>query len=46
MPSVDKSVIVIGGGLGGLSAAISLAQKGYDVSLYEKNDHIVRKYSK
>ncbi|WP_215112640.1 MULTISPECIES: phytoene desaturase family protein [unclassified Exiguobacterium] len=40
MPSVEKSVIVIGGGLGGLSAAISLAQKGYDVSLYEKNDHI------
>lgn len=40
MPSVGKSVIVIGGGLGGLSAAISLAQKGYDVSLYEKNDHI------
>ncbi|MBR2679331.1 MAG: NAD(P)-binding protein, partial [Exiguobacterium sp.] len=40
MTSVGKSVIVIGGGLGGLSAAISLAQKGYDVSLYEQNDHI------
>lgn len=40
MQNVNKSVIVIGGGLGGISAAISLAQKGYDVSLYEKNDHI------
>jgi diapolycopene oxygenase len=36
----QKSVLIIGGGLGGLSAAISLAQKGYDVSLYEKNDHL------
>ena len=36
----NKTVLVIGGGLGGLSAAISLAQAGYDVSLYEKNDHI------
>src|SRR5690625_3004339 len=36
----QKSVLVIGGGLGGLSAAISLAQKGYDVSLYEKNEHL------
>lgn len=40
MAKLEKSVIVIGGGLGGLSAAISLAQKGYAVSLYEKNDHI------
>lgn len=36
----NKNVVVIGGGLGGLSAAISLAQAGYEVSLYEKNDHI------
>ncbi|MFB9860006.1 phytoene desaturase family protein [Salinicoccus siamensis] len=36
----QKSVLVIGGGLGGLSAAISLAQNGYNVSLYEKNDHL------
>lgn len=40
MGETTKSVIVIGGGLGGLSAAISLAQKGYNVSLYEKNDHL------
>ena len=37
---MTKSVIVIGGGLGGLSAAISLAQKGYKVSLFEKNNHL------
>ncbi|WP_430786567.1 phytoene desaturase family protein [Virgibacillus flavescens] len=35
-----KSVLVVGGGLGGLSAAISLAQSGYSVSLYEKNEHL------
>ncbi|WP_217587974.1 phytoene desaturase family protein [Lentibacillus saliphilus] len=35
-----KNVLVIGGGLGGLSAAISLAQHGYNVTLYEKNDHL------
>ncbi|WP_078432174.1 phytoene desaturase family protein [Metabacillus halosaccharovorans] len=35
-----KKVLVIGGGLGGLSAAISLAQSGYAVSLYEKNNHL------
>ncbi|MBD7983983.1 NAD(P)/FAD-dependent oxidoreductase [Sporosarcina sp. Sa2YVA2] len=35
-----RTTIVIGGGLGGLSAAISLAQRGYAVSLYEKNGHL------
>jgi diapolycopene oxygenase len=35
-----KKVIVIGSGLGGISAAISLAQEGYDVSIHEKNDKI------
>ncbi|WP_226672105.1 phytoene desaturase family protein [Rossellomorea aquimaris] len=36
----NKTVLIIGGGLGGVSAAITLAQAGYDVSLYEKNTHI------
>lgn len=36
----NKSVIIIGGGLGGLSAAISLRQRGYEVSLYEQNNHL------
>lgn len=36
----QKSVVIIGGGLGGLSAAVSLAQSGFKVSLYEKNGHL------
>ena len=35
-----KQVIVIGSGLGGLSAAISLAQEGYAVTIHEKNSKI------
>lgn len=38
--SKNKSVLIIGGGLGGLSAAISLRQSGYCVSIYEQNHHI------
>lgn len=41
MPNkVGKSVLIIGGGLGGISAAISLAQGGYKVALYEQNAHL------
>ena len=36
----QKKVIIIGGGLGGLSAAISLRQRGYVVDLYEQNNHL------
>lgn len=35
-----KRVVVVGAGLGGLSAAISLAQAGQRVEIYEKNDRI------
>lgn len=35
-----KNVVVIGGGLGGLSASISLATKGHSVTLLEKNERI------
>ncbi len=35
-----QKVVVIGGGIGGLSTAIYLARAGYEVSLYEKNDHV------
>lgn len=40
MENKQKSVIILGGGLGGLSAAVSLAQAGFKVTLYEKNDHL------
>ena len=35
-----KKIIVIGAGLGGLSAAISLRQSGYDVQIFERNARI------
>lgn len=34
-----KRVAIIGAGLGGLSAAITLAHAGYQVDVFEKNDH-------
>lgn len=34
---MSKKVAVIGGGIGGLSAAIRLANSGYEVELFEKN---------
>ncbi len=37
---MKKKVVVVGGGLGGLSASISLKTSGYDVELHEKNDHL------
>lgn len=36
----NKKVIVIGGGIGGLSIAGMLGKKGYDVTLIEKNDKV------
>ena len=35
----DQRVVVIGAGLGGMSAAIMLARKGFDVTVVEKNAH-------
>ena len=37
---MSKQVIVLGAGLGGISAAISLVQAGYRVSIHEKNAQI------
>lgn len=36
----NRKVVVIGAGLGGLSAAISLASEGFQVELLEKNDKV------
>ena len=38
--SKSKKVIIIGAGLGGLSAGISLAVRGYSVHIFEKNDRV------
>lgn len=40
MESSKGKVLVVGGGLGGLSAAISLRAEGYDVEILEKNERI------
>ncbi len=36
----SKNVVVVGAGLGGLSAAISLKAEGFDVEIVEKNERI------
>ncbi|MGM0442793.1 MAG: phytoene desaturase family protein [Fibrobacterota bacterium] len=40
MTQNKKSAVIIGGGLGGLSTAVSLANRGYAVRLFEKNEHL------
>lgn len=35
-----RKVAIVGAGLGGLSTAIRLAAKGYDVTVFEKNDRV------
>lgn len=37
---MNKKVVVIGGGIGGLGVAGLFARKGYDVTLIEKNEHL------
>jgi diapolycopene oxygenase len=39
-PGSAKRVVVIGAGLGGLSAAIMLAKNGFQVTVLEKNAHV------
>lgn len=40
MSSKSRNAIVVGGGLGGLSAAIHLRVEGFEVTLLEKNDRV------
>ena len=39
-PTTPKKVIVIGGGPGGMQAAITAANRGHTVTLYEKNNDL------
>ena len=40
MPRKSRKVAVVGGGLGGLTAALDLAKKGYPVVLFEARDRL------
>ncbi len=40
MKAMKKSVLIIGSGIGGLSTAVRLLSKGYDVKVYEKENTI------
>lgn len=37
---MSKKVVIVGGGIGGLSSAILLKKKGFEVTLLEKNDKV------
>lgn len=36
----EKRILVVGGGISGISAAVDAAEVGYDVTLIEKNPHL------
>jgi len=40
MSNINKKVVIIGGGIGGLATANLLAKAGYDVELFEKNTNL------
>lgn len=40
---MDSEVVIVGGGAAGMMAGILLAEKGYKITIYEKNDRLGRK---
>lgn len=40
LPKISKKIAVIGGGIAGMEAALTAAQRGHKVILYEKNSHL------
>lgn len=40
MIEVQKKVIIVGAGIGGLASALRLLSKGYEVVIYEKNERV------
>jgi phytoene desaturase len=46
MNTNEPEVIVVGAGVGGMTAAIHLAQRGFDVTIVEKNSHVGGRCSK
>lgn len=41
---MTRKVLIIGGGVGGLSAALELAQRGFEVTLKDKENDIGGRY--
>jgi quinone-modifying oxidoreductase, subunit QmoA len=39
-PEVSRTILVIGGGIAGVSAALEAAEAGYDVTIIEKNPYL------
>ncbi len=39
-PDVYRSILVVGGGIAGITAAVEAAEAGYDVTIVEKNEYL------
>lgn len=40
LPKQKKNIAIVGGGISGLQAALTAAERGHDVTLYEKSDKL------